>query len=114
MLLRFAEMLEELFPRAVPESVFVQHMFEVLNNLGYNKNTSINLVSTCRDELCRPFTELLDGRFTNHFDIGSLAGFVFCGRTGFKVRDLPGFPLAAKMHYSTGAMHACAFPPCSR
>mmetsp|Transcript_18116 Transcript_18116/g.35372 ORF Transcript_18116/g.35372 Transcript_18116/m.35372 type:complete len:544 (+) Transcript_18116:142-1773(+) len=80
----FAEMLEDLFPRAVPEQVFVEHMTGVLNKHGFHKDTSINLVSTCRDEICRPFTELLDNYWAHHFSISSLAGFVFCGRTGFK------------------------------
>uniref|UniRef100_A0A6U2HGA8 Limiting CO2-inducible protein B/C beta carbonyic anhydrase domain-containing protein n=1 Tax=Hemiselmis andersenii TaxID=464988 RepID=A0A6U2HGA8_HEMAN len=80
----FAEMLEDLFPRAVPEQVFVKHMSSVLNNHGFKKDTSINLVSTCRDELCRSLTDLLDSEWNPHFSISSLAGFVFCGRTGFK------------------------------
>lgn len=33
---------------------------QVLGTHGYNPKTSINLVSTCRDELCRPFTDNLD------------------------------------------------------
>jgi hypothetical protein len=45
---------------------------------------SINLVSTCRDEICRPFTEQLDRAWGPSFNISSLAGFCFCGRTGFK------------------------------
>lgn len=56
----------------------------MLNKHGYTTETSINLVSTCRDELCRPFTELLDKQWKPYFNIASLAGFVFCGRTGFK------------------------------
>jgi len=80
----FATVLEKTFPRAVPESVFIDHATEVLNKHGFTPETSINLVSTCRDELCRPFTEHLDAKWGDYFNIASLAGFVFCGRTGFK------------------------------
>jgi len=56
----------------------------VLGKHGFNAATSINLVSNCRDELCRPFTEYLDAKWTApSFNISSLAGLVFCGRTGF-------------------------------
>ncbi len=32
----------------------------MLHAHGFLPETSINLVSTCRDELCRPFVDLLD------------------------------------------------------
>jgi len=60
-------------------------MSKVLENHGFNPSTAINLVSNCRDELCRPFTEYLDTKWAKpSFNIASLAGMVFCGRTGFK------------------------------
>ena len=41
-------------------------------------------MSTCRDEVCRSFTEKLDEKWGEpHFSISSLAGMVFCGKTGF-------------------------------
>jgi hypothetical protein len=71
--------------RAVPEPVLIEHMTRVLEAHGYTPGTAINLVSNCRDELCRPFTEYLDTRWAKpSFNIASLAGMVFCGRTGFK------------------------------
>ena len=44
----------------------------------------IQQVSTCRDEICRPLVDKLDRRWGPSFNIASLAGFCFCGRTGFK------------------------------
>jgi pyruvate/2-oxoglutarate dehydrogenase complex dihydrolipoamide dehydrogenase (E3) component len=79
----YAGMLDQTFPGAVDEEVFVDYMTEVLGKHGFNPNTSINLVSTCRDEICRPFTEKLDSVWGQSFNIASLGGFVFCGRTGF-------------------------------
>jgi len=82
---KYSETLENLFPRAVPEKVLVEHVSKVLNKHGYTTDTSINLVSTCRDEICRPFVSEIDKVWhTNSFNISSLGGMVFCGRTGFK------------------------------
>jgi len=58
-------------------------MSRVLYDKGFNPDSAINLVSTCRDEICRPFTEKLDGKWGEHFSISSLGGMVFCGTTGF-------------------------------
>ena len=152
---RFAKALEGAFPRALPEADFQECMSAVLIDNGFNPDNSINMVATCRDELCRPFTDGLDSvrpatswpihhtwphpylgmrsvppssctwsslsprleahhslatrhsptrpatqpqadqwhihaslslsqKWAHHFDIGALAGFVLCGKTGFK------------------------------
>lgn len=81
---QYAEILESHFPRAVPEEIFIQSASKVLQNHGYTKESSINLVSTCRDEICRPFVDKLDEIWSHSFNISSLGGLVFCGRTGFK------------------------------
>jgi len=81
---KFAEHLENLFPRAVPEDVFIETVTKVVSAHGFTPETSINLVSVCRDEICRPFVDKLDKIWSNSFNISSLAGMIFCGRTGFK------------------------------
>jgi len=81
---QYAETLESLFPRSVPETIFIEKMSGVLGHHGFTPDNAINLVSTCRDELCRPFVQHLDKTWGHSFNISSLAGMVFCGRTGFK------------------------------
>jgi len=81
---RYADLLENHFPRAIPDSLFIKHMSDVLFKHGFTSETSINLVSTCRDEICRPFTDQLDRLWGSSFNVSSLGGFCFCGRTGFK------------------------------
>lgn len=77
--------LETAFPRVVPEPVLIDNVTAVLERHGFTGSSAINLVSNCRDELCRPFTEYLDQKWgLPSFNIASLAGMVFCGRTGFK------------------------------
>jgi hypothetical protein len=72
----YAEILESHFPRAVPEDIFISNASEVLRNHGFTPETAINLVSTCRDEICRPFVEKLDSQWSNSFNISSLGGMV--------------------------------------
>jgi len=79
----YCQSLDELFPGAVAEEKFIENMSKVVMDVGFNPNTAINLVSTCRDEICRPFTEKLDSLWGESFNIASLGGFVFCGKTGF-------------------------------
>jgi hypothetical protein len=76
--------LEEKFPGAIPEDFFIQQATDILERHGFTPNNAINLVSTCRDEICRSFTLELDRLWGPSFSISSLAGMVFCGRTGFK------------------------------
>jgi len=57
---RFAKVLVGAFPRALPEADFQECMSAVLIDNGFNPDNSINMVATCRDELCRPFTDGLD------------------------------------------------------
>ena len=67
--------LEQAFPRVVPEPVLIDHVAEVIEKHGFTGSTAINLVSCCRDELCRPFTEYLDNKWgLPSFNIASLAG----------------------------------------
>jgi hypothetical protein len=73
----------QLFPGAIPEDKFIESMSRVVMGKGFNPKTSINMVSTCRDEICRPFVEELDSLWGESFNIASLGGFVFCGKTGF-------------------------------
>ena len=67
--------LEQAFPRVVPEPVLIDHVAEVIKKHGFTGISAINLVSCCRDELCRPFTEYLDEKWgLPSFNIASLAG----------------------------------------
>ncbi len=79
----YAKKLTDHFPGVLDEASYIEAMSRVVKEKGFNPTTSINLVSTCRDEICRPFTETLDSMWGEHFNIASLGGFVFCGKTGF-------------------------------
>ncbi|CAI5949147.1 unnamed protein product [Closterium sp. NIES-65] len=48
------------------------------------RDNCIALVSTCRDEVCRPVVSLVDQEFGLSFNIAGLGGVLNCGSTGFK------------------------------
>jgi hypothetical protein len=64
--------------------MLINHVTKIIDKHGFNPKSAINLVATCRDELCRPFTQKLDAVWGNSTYISSLAGLCFCGKTGFK------------------------------
>jgi len=55
----------------------------VLRHQGFTAHNSIALVAQCRDEIAKPFVEAIDHNWMGSFNISSLAGTVFCGKTGF-------------------------------
>lgn len=79
----FLAALEENFPGTMQYEEGIFTAYTVLKANGYCRTNSIALVSQCRDELTRPFVNSLDLLYGSSFCISSLAGMVFCGKTGF-------------------------------
>ncbi|CAI5486924.1 unnamed protein product [Closterium sp. Naga37s-1] len=72
------------FPRAMQEEAFMKSVSQELSKLGFKRDNCIALVSTCRDEVCRPVVSLVDQEFGLSFNIAGLGGVLNCGSTGFK------------------------------
>ncbi|CAI5466113.1 unnamed protein product [Closterium sp. Yama58-4] len=72
------------FPRAMQEEAFMKAVSQELSKLGFKRDNCIALVSTCRDEVCRPVVSLVDREFGLSFNIAGLGGVLNCGSTGFK------------------------------
>jgi hypothetical protein len=68
----YADSLDKLFPGAVDEASFIEAMSRVVGDKGFNPLSAINLVSTCRDEICRPFTEKLDEKWSEYVIISGV------------------------------------------
>lgn len=80
----FRRQLDALYPGALPYEEAAVCISHVLREHGFHEHNSIALVSQCRDEITKPFAAALDALWGGHsFNISSLAGFVFCGVTGF-------------------------------
>jgi len=78
----FTEALQKLYPGAIECKEFLGRLSSVCHKQGFTKENTIAMYSVCRDELNRSFTNEFEKHWGNSFDISSLAGMVFCGRTG--------------------------------
>ncbi|GJP35599.1 hypothetical protein CLOM_g20097 [Closterium sp. NIES-68] len=65
---------QEHFSGAVEEAEFIDTVAEKLREHGFNRDNSIALVSTCRDEASRFFDALIDKHFGLVFSLAGLAG----------------------------------------
>ena len=71
-----------LFPDALPVPEFVERLTAAADELGTRPGEALPVVGVCRDELCFPFYDLLEDVWGSTFQLGSLAGMAFLGRTG--------------------------------
>ena len=79
----FRTKLDDLYPGAMhyeEAAVLIKH---VLRRGGFRASNSIALVAQCRDEIAKPFVTAIDHNWLGSFNVSSLAGSVFCGKTGF-------------------------------
>ena len=80
----FALALQQCFPGAMPETVYVGRTYERLFELGFDDVNTFACVSVCRDELTSPLVRKVTAAWGEAFNFSSLAGMVFMGRTGFR------------------------------
>lgn len=80
----FMRTLDELFPGAMPATVFVGRTYETLFELGFDEHTAIACVSACRDELTHPLVDRIASAWGSAFNFSSLAGMLLLGKTGFE------------------------------
>jgi len=80
----FDEALKDLFPHAVEYKQFHKLMTALAKNNGFTRDNTIAMFSVCRDEITEHFVDVLEAEWGQSFNISSLAGFVFCGKTGFQ------------------------------
>jgi hypothetical protein len=88
--MRFSDILNNIFPCAYKESDFVKRTFGALNKLGFNADNTIACVGICRDEICQSLFEGVRRNWGPAFNLSSLGGMFFAGRTG----------LIAAMHHA--------------
>eukprot|EP00741_Cyanophora_paradoxa_P005044 tig00000851_g4886.t1 len=85
----FTQVINELYPEAVPSKDFLRQTQKALLKLGFSKINTLPCVTMCRDEICRPLaieTEDLWCRdeYDGKFVLTSLAGIMSSGRTAVK------------------------------
>ena len=70
------------FPGSVPAADFVASWHDRCRGAGFNADTALLAVGTCRDEVCFPFVAQLEAGWGPAFQLGSLGGLLTVGRTG--------------------------------
>lgn len=86
----FEDILKSYFDKIYTETDFVEKTYSELNKLGFNADNSITCIGVCRDEICQSLVQLINKKWGYAFNLSSLAGMFFAGKTG----------LMAAMHHS--------------
>lgn len=79
----FDSVMSEHFPGAIEQSAFVKRTLELLGPQGFDADNTIACVAVCRDELCTGMKLNVRDVYGEAFNMSSLAGMVFCGKTSF-------------------------------
>ncbi len=78
----------EVFPSALPREEFVRRSTEALEPHGLVPGSTLAMIGVCRDELTFPLVDRLQSVWGPAFDLSSLAGMLFLGRTGIAAARL--------------------------
>eukprot|EP00667_Euglena_gracilis_P008002 EG_transcript_8091 len=78
----FHATLNRIFPGAMPEMDMIAKATKLLLRFGFKKGNAIPMISVCRDELTRSLVDDIEELWGPSFSTGSIAGMVFCGKTG--------------------------------
>ncbi len=76
--------IDQRFPGAVKEGVFVSQSYDALSGYGFSAANAIACVGVCRDELCRPLVGAIQGVWGEAFNFSSLGGQLTLGAAGFR------------------------------
>jgi len=77
----FEQILRSFFPVFYDEHDFIERTYAALNKMGFHADNSIGCVNVCRDEISQPFVSRVKERWGTAFNLSSLAGMFFAGRT---------------------------------
>jgi len=70
------------FDRVFKEPEFVNMTYNSLNEFGFNADNTIACVGVCRDEISQSLIEEVNKKWGYVFNLASLAGMFFAGKTG--------------------------------
>ncbi len=89
-LMGFEEILKRYFDNVYIEADFVKKTFDKLRKYGFTADNTIAAVDVCRDEISQPFIAMIRNTWGEAFNLCSLAGMFFSGKTA----------ILAAMHHS--------------
>jgi hypothetical protein len=79
----FDSVCESNFPKALAEADFVRGMASALEPMGFNRNTAMACVASCRDEISQSWAEAATEVWGYPFCLTGLGGLILAGKTGF-------------------------------
>jgi len=79
----FREAIETSFPGAMPSANYLKGVRSAIEPMGFNAETTLSLVSICRDELTTPFFDQIEADWGNAFQLAGLGGVPALGWTGW-------------------------------
>ncbi|MFH1480975.1 MAG: hypothetical protein ABIG67_06890, partial [Pseudomonadota bacterium] len=80
----FESILKRYFPVFNTEADFIDRTYRILNGSGFDADNTIACVDVCRDEISQPLVTLIKEKWGEAFNLSSLAGMFFAGKTGLK------------------------------
>ncbi|MGB0383601.1 MAG: hypothetical protein ACPGWR_02145 [Ardenticatenaceae bacterium] len=108
----FQDVVDEHFPGTMPEADFVQQSYHALEGYGFSGTNAIASVGVCRDEINRSLANLVEDRWGQPFDMSSLAGMLWLGKTGFSAAQHHSPIVEGRERYVYYAMPHIAIGPC--
>ena len=87
---RFEDVLNKFFLKVYTEADFVVRTYDELHKWGFAADNTIACVGVCRDEITQPLIGKIRDKWGEAFNLSSLAGMFFAGKTG----------LSAAMHHA--------------
>lgn len=78
----FNKTLRTHFPNFLPESEFIKKSHKALTQMGFTAKNTIPCVGVCRDEITHSLIDHVERKWGASFNLSSLAGMVFMGKTG--------------------------------
>jgi hypothetical protein len=80
----FERILSKYFDKVFTEVDFVKNTYGALKKLGFNDENAIASVCICRDEISQSLRSIIKHVWGEAFNLSSLAGMFFAGKTGLK------------------------------
>lgn len=78
----FQDTLQAIYPGSITMSDYIAKTSAELLALGFDADNTQACASVCRDEITQPFVAAIQQAWGEAFNLSSLAGMLFCGKTG--------------------------------
>ncbi|MBU1660346.1 MAG: hypothetical protein KKD28_02605 [Chloroflexi bacterium] len=85
--MNFQQSIQTYFPGVISVTDFLQKTYRILQAMGFDATNTIACVGVCRDELTKPLSVMISSIWGPSFNLASLGGMLFLGKTGFSAAN---------------------------